>query len=202
MFTLTRCRATQDLVRLSGMSCMSVRNGNGQRRGKAAREWKSIGSTSASGIKTTASTPLGAVKNPLDETRNQRFRRLDECVRLPLPAAFRCSAYPYRWMFIRKVSPNAGSEHVASMDVISDGYSRVMGIPRRAGRIFTPDDRDGSTPVVIVSESVVSRYFAGTAIGRRIIIPELKFNIDGGKDIAAAIVDVVGTVCVHSVEVC
>ena len=81
--------------------------------------------------------------------------------------------------------------NVAFMDVISDGYSRVMGIPRRAGRIFTPDDRDGSTPV-IVSESVVSRYFAGTAIGRRIIIPELKFNIDGGKDIAVTIVGVVG----------
>ncbi len=98
--------------------------------------------------------------------------------------------------------PERQHEHVASMDVISDGYFRVMGIPRRAGRIFTPDDRDGSTPVVIVSESVVSRYFAGKAIGRRIIVPELKFNIDGGKEIAAEIVGVVGNVCVHSVEDC
>jgi putative ABC transport system permease protein len=56
--------------------------------------------------------------------------------------------------------------------------------------------------VVIVSESVVSRYFEGKAVGRRIIIPELKFNIDGGKDIAAEIVGVVGNVCVHSVEDC
>jgi putative ABC transport system permease protein len=56
--------------------------------------------------------------------------------------------------------------------------------------------------VVIVSESIVRRYFAGKAIGRRIIIPELKFNIDGGKDIAAEIVGVVGDVCVHSVEDC
>jgi putative ABC transport system permease protein len=77
-----------------------------------------------------------------------------------------------------------------------------MEIPRRAGRSFTPDDRDGSTPVVIVSESIASRYFAGKAIGRRIIIPELKFNIDGGKDIAAEIVGVVGNVCVSSIEDC
>jgi putative ABC transport system permease protein len=98
--------------------------------------------------------------------------------------------------------PERRHEHVASMDVISDDYFRVMGIPRRAGRIFTPDDRDGSTPVVIVSESVASRYFAGNAIGKRIIIPEFKFNIDGGKDLAAEIVGVVGAVCVNSVEDC
>src|SRR5437879_11837869 len=81
--------------------------------------------------------------------------------------------------------PERRHEHVASMDVISDDYFRVMEVPRRAGRIFTPDDRDGSTPVVIVSESIVRRYFAGKGIGKRIIIPEFKFNIDEGKDIAA-----------------
>ena len=41
------------------------------------------------------------------------------------------------------------------------------------------DDRNASTPVVIVSESIVTRYFGGQAIGKRIIVPELKFNIDG-----------------------
>jgi putative ABC transport system permease protein len=98
--------------------------------------------------------------------------------------------------------PERRHEHAASMDVISDDYFRVMQIPRRAGRGFTRDDRDGSTPVVIVSESIVSRYFAGRAIGRRIIIPEFKFNIDGGRDIAAEIVGTVGNVCVNSVEDC
>ena len=57
--------------------------------------------------------------------------------------------------------PERRHEHVASMDVISDDYFRVMGIPRRAGRIFTPDDRDGSTPVVIVSESIVQPLLCG-----------------------------------------
>jgi putative ABC transport system permease protein len=98
--------------------------------------------------------------------------------------------------------PARRHEHVASMDVISDGYFSVMEIPRRAGRIFTPDDRDGSAPVVIVSESIASRYFAGHATGKRIVLPELKFNIDGGKDISAEIVGIVGNVCKSSVVDC
>jgi putative ABC transport system permease protein len=98
--------------------------------------------------------------------------------------------------------PERRHEHLAFLAVISDDYFRVMGIPQLGGRLFGPGDRDGSTRVIIVSESIVSRYFAGTAIGKRIIIPEFKFNIDGGEDIPAQIVGVVGDVCVSSVEDC
>jgi putative ABC transport system permease protein len=99
-------------------------------------------------------------------------------------------------------APDRSGAPVASTAVISDDYFRVMGIPLQAGRWFTPGDRDGSTPVVMVSESIASRYFGGKAIGRRILIPEFKFNIDGGKEIAAEIVGVAGNVCVNSVEDC
>jgi predicted permease len=98
--------------------------------------------------------------------------------------------------------PERRHEHLASLDVISDDYFRAMGIPQLSGRLFTPGDRDGSTRVIVVSESIVSRYFAGKAIGRRIVIPEFKFNIDGGEDMPAEIVGVVGNVCVNSVEDC
>jgi putative ABC transport system permease protein len=98
--------------------------------------------------------------------------------------------------------PEERHEHIASMAVVSDDYFRLMEIPRRAGRTFTPGDRDGSTPVVIVSESIASRYFAGKPLGRRLIVPEAKFNIDGGPDVAAEIVGVVGNVCVNSLEDC
>ncbi len=98
--------------------------------------------------------------------------------------------------------PERRHEHVASLDVVSDDYLRVMQIPLRAGRSFTPADRAGSTPVVLVSESIAQRYFAGKAIGRRIILPELKFNVDGGKEVANEIVGVVGNVCVASVADC
>jgi predicted permease len=98
--------------------------------------------------------------------------------------------------------PERRHEHLASLAVISDDYFRVMGIPQLAGRLFTPGDRDGSTRVIIVSQSIVSRYFAGKAIGKRIILPDLKFNIDVGAEIQAEIVGVVGNVCVKSVEDC
>jgi putative ABC transport system permease protein len=98
--------------------------------------------------------------------------------------------------------PERRHEHLASLDVISDDYFRVMGIPQLSGRHFTPGDRDGNTRVIIVSQSIASRYFGGKAIGRRVIIPEFKFNIDGGEDIPAEIVGVVGNVCVNSVEDC
>jgi putative ABC transport system permease protein len=98
--------------------------------------------------------------------------------------------------------PERRHEHLASLDVISDDYFRVMGIPQLSGRVFTSGDRDGATRVAIVSESIVSRYFAGKAIGKRVIIPEFKFNIDGGEDIPAEIVGIVGNVCVSSIQDC
>ena len=70
-----------------------------------------------------------------------------------------------------------------------------MRIPLRAGRSFTPHDRPGSTPVAIVSESIAARYFAGNAIGKRLLVPEAQYNIDGGADVATEIVGVVGSVC-------
>lgn len=98
--------------------------------------------------------------------------------------------------------PERRHEHTASLDAISDDYFQVIKIPQRSGRSFTPDDREGAPPVAIVSASIADRYFAGRAIGKRIIIPELKFNIDAGPDIAPEIVGVVGNVCVNSVEDC
>jgi len=38
------------------------------------------------------------------------------------------------------------------------------------------DDRNASTPVVIVSESIVTRYFGGQAIGKRINRPRIEIQ--------------------------
>ncbi len=95
-------------------------------------------------------------------------------------------------------TPERPGQQVASLTVISDDYFQLMRIPLLAGRGLTATDRDGSTPVVIVSESIARRYFAGKPLGKRIILPEFKFNIDGGADVAAEIAGVVGNVCVNS----
>jgi predicted permease len=91
--------------------------------------------------------------------------------------------------------PEARHEHVASMAAVSEDYFRAMKIPLVAGREFTRRDRNGSTPVAIVSESVARRYFGGHAIGKRVIVPEFRYNIDGGPDVANEIVGVAGNVC-------
>ena len=47
------------------------------------------------------------------------------------------------------------------MRVASPGYFEAMGIPLLRGRGFTPDDREGSTQVVVLSRSAVRRFFPG-----------------------------------------
>lgn len=98
--------------------------------------------------------------------------------------------------------PERRHEHVASLAAISEDYLRAMRIPVRAGRAFTPHDRPGSTPVAIVSESIAARHFTGNPIGKRVLVPEFQYNIDGGGEVATEIVGVVGNVCQNSMEDC
>jgi putative ABC transport system permease protein len=98
--------------------------------------------------------------------------------------------------------PERRREHQAAVAAVSDSYFRLMEIPLRGGRPFGAADREGSTPVAAVSQSIADRYFGGNALGKRIVLPEFLFNIDGGKDLAEEIVAVVGNVCVHSVGDC
>ncbi|HWC17501.1 MAG TPA: FtsX-like permease family protein, partial [Terriglobales bacterium] len=52
---------------------------------------------------------------------------------------------------------------------ISGDYFKALGIPLLRGRTFTLADREDSHPVVIISESVAKRYFAGEdPLGHRI----------------------------------
>jgi putative ABC transport system permease protein len=56
----------------------------------------------------------------------------------------------------------------ARFRVVDGGFFAVVGVPLLAGRDFTADDRRGSEPVVIVSESVAQRLFPnGEALNRR-----------------------------------
>ena len=49
------------------------------------------------------------------------------------------------------------------------GYFQELGIPLRAGRLFTDADRKGAVPVMIISESAAKRFWpTESAIGKRI----------------------------------
>ena len=90
----------------------------------------------------------------------------------------------------------------ANVDVVSEDYFRVTGIPLRRGRFFAATDRTGSAPVAVVSESIAQRYFGGNTAGRRIVVPQLTFNLDDQGERPAEIVGVVGNICVGSVSNC
>ena len=88
-------------------------------------------------------------------------------------------------------------EHAAAQDpartlptscgVTSRGYFASMGIPVLAGREFDRDDRVSSPRVVVVNQAFARKYFAGDAIGRRILV-------QGTNQAVAEIVGVVGDV--------
>jgi len=75
------------------------------------------------------------------------------------------------WSFITADNPNppAGDVPDANYLVIGPHYFRTMQIALRQGRPFTDADRSGAPPVVIVSESLASKYWPGQdAIGKRL----------------------------------
>jgi putative ABC transport system permease protein len=63
---------------------------------------------------------------------------------------------------------------VANYQVISAGYFRTLGLPVLKGRGFSEDDRQGSTPVVIINHMLAEKFFpASDPLGKRLLILEL-----------------------------
>jgi predicted permease len=57
----------------------------------------------------------------------------------------------------------------SSLEAVSPGYFRTLGIPLRAGREFDDRDTPGAPKAVMVNEAFVKRYFAGrNPIGRHV----------------------------------
>jgi predicted permease len=66
-----------------------------------------------------------------------------------------------------KTPPDGGP--IVPVPFISTGYFRTLGIPLLRGRYFDANDRIGSPPVAIISETMARRYFPGeNPIGRRL----------------------------------
>ena len=60
---------------------------------------------------------------------------------------------------------------VMQVRVATNDYFRAIGIPLKRGRIFTDDDRPGSPPVVVITESAARQYFPGDdPIGKKITL--------------------------------
>ena len=65
--------------------------------------------------------------------------------------------------------PQPGQENIGRYRVCSPEYFKTMGISVLKGRGFTPDDKPGATPVVIVNEALAKAHWPnGDAVGKRI----------------------------------
>jgi predicted permease len=59
---------------------------------------------------------------------------------------------------------------IANLDIVSEGYFRLMRIAFVAGRAFTADDREGVPGVCIINESFARRLFPGeSALGHTLL---------------------------------
>ena len=67
------------------------------------------------------------------------------------------------------LSDDPGTRPGAARFIVTADYFRALSIPAVQGRLFTPDDRAGQLPVVIINEAMARRYWpAESPIGRRI----------------------------------
>lgn len=62
----------------------------------------------------------------------------------------------------------------------SNGYFGALRIPLRAGRLFDLRDGPDAPPVVVISEAVADRYFAGEdPVGRRVVLGDREAEVIG-----------------------
>jgi predicted permease len=83
---------------------------------------------------------------------------------------------------------------LARMRMVAPRFFAVLGVPILAGRDFTDDDRRGTEPVTIVSQSIAQRMFPnGDAVNRHLTWTDPVFSIYG-KPVPTRIVGVVADV--------
>jgi predicted permease len=108
-----------------------------------------------------------------------------------LPVPFACVGTSF-WRADRP-KPADGQLSSSQVRPITPGFFATMGIRHIAGRDFSASDTADSTPVAIISESVVRQQFPeGDAVGRL-----LRINIDHGSgrdDVEWTVVGVVGNI--------
>jgi putative ABC transport system permease protein len=84
--------------------------------------------------------------------------------------------------------PRAGEEPVSEVKVVTHNYFKAMGIPLLKGRLFDGRDTTPNTRRIVVSESLVKKYFGDTdPIGQRIV---LSWNNQGPDEIIGVVGDV------------
>jgi predicted permease len=89
-------------------------------------------------------------------------------------------------------TPENGEEHPhARLRIVSPGFFSVLGVALVAGRDFTEEDRDGSEPVVIVSQSIARRLFPdGDILNRKLMRRAPVLGVPVPRRIVGVVADV------------
>lgn len=89
----------------------------------------------------------------------------------------------------------AGGMVESAVTAASSGYPAALGIPLLRGRGFAAEDREGTEPVVLVSEEVAARLWPGTpAVGRRVRVLDPLPGTETDTTVWRTVVGVVGEV--------
>ena len=81
--------------------------------------------------------------------------------------------------------PGQSTEEMAgnpmlNMEIAAPNYFGMLGIPVLRGRSFRGEDREGATPVVVVSSSVARHFWPrGDPVGKRLGMPGREFTVVG-----------------------
>ncbi len=86
-------------------------------------------------------------------------------------APFRGNGERNGFRIVGRPVPEGADNPAATVIHVSDGYFATIGARLLAGREFTPFDRAGSAPVVVVNEAFQRQFFPGEqAVGQRLFL--------------------------------
>jgi predicted permease len=101
-------------------------------------------------------------------------------------------SFPRFQFAVEGYTPADGEENPhARLRIVAPRFFAVLGVPMLAGRDFTNDDRGGSEPVVIVSQSIAQRLFPnGDAVNRKLWWTDPLFGKPQPRRIVGVVADV------------
>ncbi len=92
--------------------------------------------------------------------------------------------------FSDRPPPPPGQEPEAAWRAVTPGYFQTLGIPLLQGRWFEPQDRSGTQPVIIVTQSFAENFYPGEDPLGKPILPGISFGLS--EDVPRTVVGVVG----------
>ena len=83
-----------------------------------------------------------------------------------------------------------GEEPSMRVALATPGYFKALGLPLKRGRAFTDQDREGSTPVAILTEEAVRKFFPNEEpLGRRIVLGWTNNGVPRGGEVVGVVGD-------------